>query len=211
MERSRRQFYELIQSIGFIPSGVAFEQSKNASFNKNQGKIDLIRCILVASFSPNVACVPRDKRGTVGSGCALTSRLGDVELLTSKGHVAIHPGSCSFSLSHLDSFHGVFYEAVLTKRVYLRDFNTATPPMLLLFCSSLKIWGSSMLMVADGWLAFKSNVKTIKAIVSIREAFDVRKFIMKFHELCCSDDFLFRWPLQTWLLILRWWIVKAGT
>ena len=174
MERSRRQFFGLIQNIGFVPSTVRFDQCESASFNKNKLNIDLIRCILVASFSPNVVCVPLEKRGPCGSSCVLSSRVGDLDLLSSKGNAHVHPSSSLFSSSRLDSPYGVFYEAVLTKRVYLRDLNAVTPPMLLLFCSSLKVWESSSLMVADGWLAFKSNPKTISAIISIRGAFDVR-------------------------------------
>ena len=169
MEQSRRQFFLLIQNIGFIPSSVRYEQSESAPFNKNKSNVELIRCILVASFSPNVVCVPREKRGPV-----LSTRVGDLDFVSSKGTVHVHPSSSLFASGHLDSPYGVFYEAVLTKRIYLRDLNTATPPMLLLFCSSLKVWESSVLMVADGWLAFKSNAKTISAIISIRGSFDVR-------------------------------------
>ena len=176
ISRSRQQFFSLIQGIGFIPSSASFEKCETLPFNKNHSNIDLIRCILVASFSPNVVCVPRDKRGTGGSGCSLSSRVGDPDLLSSKGNISVHPSSSLFSSSRLDSPYGVFYEAVLTKRAYIRDLNTATPQMLLLFCSSLKIWESSALMVADGWLAFKSNLQTIRAIVSIRGAFDVCRF-----------------------------------
>lgn len=173
MERSRRQFFGLIQNIGFIPSAVRFEQSENASFNKNQTNIDIIRCILVASFSPNVVCLPLEKRGPSGSG-SVFSRVGDLDFLSSKGSAHVHPSSSLFSSSRLESPYGVFCEAVLTKRVYLRDLNTVTPLMLLLFCSSLKVWESSTLMVADGWLAFKSDSKSINTIVSIRGMFDVR-------------------------------------
>jgi hypothetical protein len=174
MEQSRRQFFGLIQNIGFIPSSVRYEQSESAPFNKNKSNVELIRCILVASFSPNVVCVPREKRGPGSSCCVLSTRVGDLDFVSSKGNVHVHPSSSLFASGHLDSPYGVFYEAVLTKRIYLRDLNTATPPMLLLFCSSLKVWESSLLMVADGWLAFKSNAKTISAIISIRGSFDVR-------------------------------------
>jgi len=169
MEQSRRQFFGLIQNIGFIPSSVRYDQSESAPFNKNKSNVELIRCILVASFSPNVVCVPREKRGPV-----LSTRVGDLDFVSSKGTVHVHPSSSLFASGHLDSPYAVFYEAVLTKRIYLRDLNTATPPMLLLFCSSLKVWESSVLMVADGWLAFKSNLKAISAIVAVRGAFDVR-------------------------------------
>ena len=175
MSRSRRQFFGLIQNIGFIPSTVSIEQSETQPFNKNHANIDLIRCILVASFSPSVVCVPREKRGPGGSGCVLSTRVGDLDLRSSKGSVSVHPSSSLFSSSRLDSPYGVFYEAVLTKRAYIRDLNTATPQMLLLFCSSLKVWESSSLMVADGWLAFKTNPQTIQAVTSIRGAFDVRQ------------------------------------
>lgn len=174
MEQSRRQFFRLIQSIGFISSSIQYERSENASFNKNKSNVELIRCILVASFSPNVVCVPRDKRGPSSSCCVSNTRVGDLDFLSSKGNVHVHPSSSLFASGHLDSPYGVFYEAVLTKRIYLRDLNTATSPMLLLFCSSLKVWESSMLMVADGWIAFKSNSRTISAIMTIRESFDVR-------------------------------------
>ena len=178
MQQSRRQFFGLIQNIGFVPSTARFEQAESAPFNRNEHNVDLIRCILVASFSPNVVCVPREKRGPGGSGCLLSTRVGDLDFLSSKGNVSVHPSSSLCAACRLDSAYGVFYEAVVTKRVYLRDLNTATPLMLLLFCSSLKVWESSVLMVADGWLAFKSTSKTISAIVAIRGAFDVRRILI---------------------------------
>jgi hypothetical protein len=180
MSRSRKQFFELIQSIGFIPSSVSIEQSEVEPFNKNHANIDLIRCILVASFSPNVVCVPREKRGTGGKGCQLSTRVGDLDLCSGKGSVSVHPSSSLYSSSRLDSPYAVFYEAVLTKRAYIRDLNTATPQMLLLFCSSLKIWETSSLMVSDGWLAFKAHPQTIRAVIAIREAFDVCQILICF-------------------------------
>ncbi len=113
----RRQFFEHLVGIGFIPGARGggggrgggrgtdpCAAAPGAAFNANAGNLELVKAVLCAGLYPNVAVV--DARGAAAAGP------GGPRLLSRSGEVFLHPVSVLATARSFDSPYLIFHEKV---------------------------------------------------------------------------------------------------
>ena len=73
------------------------------------------------------------------------------------------------SLSGFESRWLVYYEKVLTSRVFLRDSTMVTPYPLLLFGGELKVRHAEHVVTVDGWIEFGAPPRTAVLFRQLRD------------------------------------------
>ncbi|KAJ1457686.1 P-loop containing nucleoside triphosphate hydrolase protein [Pelagophyceae sp. CCMP2097] len=158
VEKSRIQFAEHLQAIGFIGKAQVRDLLKQPS-----------RAILCAGLFPNVLQAPRDlvrKGGTKTAG----------EVVDDAAY--LHPGCLSHTATALDNRCVVYREIVRTTKVYVRDATTVAPLALLLFGGALTVHHDVGVISVDKKLHFKAPPKIATLVKVLRaelEALMLRK------------------------------------
>jgi ATP-dependent RNA helicase DHX36 len=114
MAEMRNQFGNLLEGIGFIPSGVRSLDSASAPHNKHSGDVGLLRAVICSGMYPKLVAVQR--RG----------KRSDFKT-HEDGKVDIHPSSVNSQFGTQFPFPWMVYcEKVKTTGVYIRD-STCVP------------------------------------------------------------------------------------
>ena len=128
-------------------------------YNVNSSSLACVRAVLCAGLYPNV----------VRAGEA--ERKGRTPPLSGAGGVAVslHPSSVNADADSFESRWLVYYEKVLTSRVFLRDSTMVTPYPLLLFGGELKVKHAEHLVAVDGWIEFGAPPRTAVLFRQLRD------------------------------------------
>ena len=120
--------------------------------------IAVVRAVLCAGLYPNVMSVgDRGDRRTPplsGPGGAVA---------------ALHPSTVNAEVQSFESRWLVYYEKMLTSRVFLRDSTMVTPFPLLLFGGELKVRHAEHVVTVDKWIEFSAPPRTAVLFSQLRE------------------------------------------
>ncbi|XP_069688827.1 putative ATP-dependent RNA helicase DHX57 [Periplaneta americana] len=166
----KRQFLELLASIGFIPVEIGGRRGGSDNIlsvtgpelNTNGENNRLLAAILCAALYPNVVKVLTPEKSFAPSAMGAVPKQLRADELKFKtrddGYVFLHPSSVNYTVTHFTSPYLVYQEKVKTSRVFIRDCSMVPVLPLILFSGcSLKVElhkGTFVISLDDGWIKF---------------------------------------------------------
>ena len=81
----------------------------------------------------------------------------------------LHPSSANADTAHFESRWLVYYEKVLTSRVFLRDATMVTPYPMLLFGGELHVRHAEHVVSVDKWIEFGAPPRTAVLFRQLRD------------------------------------------
>ncbi|XP_019623182.1 PREDICTED: putative ATP-dependent RNA helicase DHX57 isoform X1 [Branchiostoma belcheri] len=173
----KRQFTELLSSIGFVKEGLTarqIERSSNSNdpdgiitaageeTNLNANNQQLVAAMMCAALYPNVVQVltPESKYSLTSAGAVPKAPKPEELRFKTRddGYVFVHPSSVNFQVRHYESPYLVYHEKIKTSKIYIRDCSMVSVyPLLLFGGGSLRIdleAGNFVISLDDGWIRF---------------------------------------------------------
>ncbi|XP_035667918.1 putative ATP-dependent RNA helicase DHX57 [Branchiostoma floridae] len=173
----KRQFTELLSSIGFVKEGLTarlIERSSNSNdpdgiitaageeTNLNANNQQLVAAMMCAALYPNVVQVltPESKYSLTSAGAVPKAPKPEELRFKTRddGYVFVHPSSVNFQVRHYESPYLVYHEKVKTSKIYIRDCSMVSVyPLLLFGGGNLRIdleAGNFVISLDDGWIRF---------------------------------------------------------
>lgn len=197
LEDLRKQFANLLVSIGFLPSNFRLEggkgrggntrnndsgrqegnaSSSNIIANVNADNMALVKAVLCAGLYPNIVVAPKS---LVQPGNK--EEAGEVAFQSlNKGDVHLHPCTIAFKEKRLESRYCCYHEMVKTKKTYVRDCTTVSPFALVLFGGTLVVYQEKGVVTVDDWLKFRIGRKPATLVKHLRaqmESMLLRKIV----------------------------------
>jgi HrpA-like RNA helicase len=189
MEDLRKQFSNLLSSIGFLPKGFRLTDL-GSSENANSKNIGLVKAVLCAGLYPNIIVAPRTLVGTSGKSGNQTA--GECSFQThTKGEVYLHPSTIAFKEKKLDTRYCCYHEMVKTSKTYVRDCTSVSPFALLLFGGDLKVYQAHGVCSIDDWLKFRIESKPATLVKYLRgqmERILLRKIVSPHEDVFGSEE-----------------------
>lgn len=198
IEDLRKQFLNLLVSIGFVPSNFRLADSRggkkdNSNYgeqnqginnsnnvaNANADNTALVKAVLCAGLYPNIIVAPpslakpASERGDKAAGESPFRSLN-------KGDVYLHPCTIAFKEKRLDSRYCCYHEMVKTSKTYVRDCTTVSPFALVLFGGTLVVHQVKGVVTVDEWLRFRMDRKCATIVKHLRaqmESMLLRKIV----------------------------------
>jgi len=137
----RRQFFQVLQSIGFIDGNQvkSLDDLVSSPFNKYGAREEVINAAICAGLYPNVAHI--------------TSQLSEstAALFSKDERVWLHKSSTNHN-KRLDSEWVVFQEKFATSKTFVSATSQIQPFSLLLFGESVIVHHVERKVVVDGWI-----------------------------------------------------------
>lgn len=184
LEDLRKQFANLLVSIGFLPpnfrlegigrsghtnSGrnngiVADAENANSIANVNSKNVALVKAVLCAGLYPNIIVAPQAllKAENNKEACEFAFQS------LNKGEVHLHPSTIAFKEKRLDSRYCCYHEMVKTSKTYVRDCTTVSPFALVLFGGTLIVYQDKGVATVDEWLKFRIKRKASTLVKHLR-------------------------------------------
>jgi HrpA-like RNA helicase len=197
IEDLRKQFANLLVSIGFLPPTFTLSDSKGKKGDSNPDEQEqasssnhniadanadnmaLVKAVLCAGLYPNIIVAPHSlvkpstERGDKEAGEVPFQSLN-------KGDVYLHPCTIAFKQKRLDSRYCCYHDMVKTSKTYVRDCTTVSPFALVLFGGTLVVFQEKGVVAVDEWLKFRIDRKAATLVKHLRaqmESMLLRKIV----------------------------------
>ena len=117
--------------------------------------------MLCAGLYPNIVRIvhPETTYYQVEQGALpMEAKANEIRLFgKAPGRVFIHPSSVTFAETKFNNPHAVYFEKVLTSRVYLQDVTMMPAYPILLFGGEVRVDHERGLVTVDDWFAYCSG------------------------------------------------------
>ena len=191
MEDLRKQYAQLLSSIGFLPKGFKLT-NLNSAQNVNSNNIGLIKAVLCAGLYPNIIIAPRSLVRSRTGGKSSKQTAGEFSFQSHrKGEVYLHPSTIASNEDSLDTRYCCYHEMVKTSKTYVRDCTSVSPFALLLFGGDLKLYQAYGVCSIDDWLKFRIDSKPATLVKYLRgqmERILLRKIVSPQEDVFGSDE-----------------------
>ena len=155
---NKTQFLTALKDSGFLaaPYGPMHNSYKN--INTNSQDLSLLRSLIAASFSPQIARIAfPDKKyaASVSGAIELDPEARTIKYFSQDvGRVFLHPGSTLFEAQTFpgQSTYMSFFTRMATSKTFIRDVTPFNVYALLMFAGTVKIDTLGRGLVVDGWL-----------------------------------------------------------
>jgi HrpA-like RNA helicase len=193
IEDLRKQFANLLISIGFLPAKFRLADirgrnsndntdvmSATAAANTNADNMALVKSVLCAGLYPNIIVAPRSLVSSTTTDRS-DKKAGEVPFQSlNKGDVYLHPCTIAFNEKRFESRYCCYHEMVKTSKTYVRDCTTVSPFALVLFGGTLVVHQEKGVVTVDEWLKFRIGRRPatlVKHLRSQMEAILLRKIV----------------------------------
>ncbi|KAF2225716.1 P-loop containing nucleoside triphosphate hydrolase protein [Elsinoe ampelina] len=183
---NRTQYLSTLKDIQFVPFDYHVGSANFQRYNKNDGNKTLLRALVAASFTPQIARIefPDAKYvASVSGSVALDPEARTIKFFTktadmdrpTNDRVFIHPSSTLFSAQSFptNTAYMSYFTKIATSKIFMRDLTPCNAYSLLLFCGSLALAaqnGGGLLV--DGWIRIRGWARIGVLVSRLRAMLD---------------------------------------
>lgn len=135
IKKSRDQYIDVLITLGFI-------DRKAVSKIKDHVPVRILKSAFVAGFYPNIAKIkmpPQKYTETVNGVVPVNCEPSQIKFYDATERVFIHPTSINFGAVNFRDPFFVFYQKVLTSKMYVRDTTPVSVWPVLLFGGQIDV------------------------------------------------------------------------
>jgi ATP-dependent RNA helicase DHX57 len=159
---NRSQYLSSLKEISFIPTFYSSTApSSHGIYNKQNSNDALLRALIAASFSPQIARIQLpDKKFAAGIAGAveLDPEAREIKYYNQEnGRVFVHPSSILFSSQTFPSNAAfvAYFNKMATSKIFVRDITPFNAYSLLMFAGSIKVDTLGRGLVIDEWIRLR--------------------------------------------------------
>ncbi|KAF1921472.1 P-loop containing nucleoside triphosphate hydrolase protein [Ampelomyces quisqualis] len=159
---NRSQYLSSLKEISFIPTSYSSTNSStHGMYNKQNSNDALIRALIAASFSPQIARIqlPEKKFAAgIAGAVELDPEAREIKYFNQEnGRVFVHPSSILFSSQSFPS-NAVFvayFNKMATSKIFIRDITPFNAYSLLMFAGQIQVDTLGRGLVIDEWIRLR--------------------------------------------------------
>jgi HrpA-like RNA helicase len=159
---NRAQYLSSLKEISFIPSSyLSTNTSTHGLYNKHNTNDALIRALIAASFSPQIARIQLpDKKFAAGIAGAveLDPEAREIKYFNQEnGRIFVHPSSTLFSSQTFPSNAAfvAYFNKMATSKIFIRDITPFNAYSLLMFAGQIQVDTLGRGLVIDEWIRLR--------------------------------------------------------
>jgi ATP-dependent RNA helicase DHX57 len=159
---NRAQYLSSLKEISFIPTSYSSSNSSSYGMYTKQNANDaLIRALIAASFSPQIARIQLpDKKFAAGIAGAveLDPEAREIKYFNQEnGRVFVHPSSTLFSSQTFPSNAAfvAYFNKMATSKIFIRDITPFNAYSLLMFAGKIQVDTLGRGLVIDEWIRLR--------------------------------------------------------
>jgi ATP-dependent RNA helicase DHX57 len=159
---NRSQYLSSLKEISFIPTSYSSTNSStHGMYNKQNSNDALLRALIAASFSPQIARIQLpDKKFAAGIAGAveLDPEAREIKYFNQEnGRVFVHPSSILFSSQTFPSNAAfvAYFNKMATSKIFIRDITPFNAYSLLMFAGSIQVDTLGRGLVIDEWIRLR--------------------------------------------------------
>lgn len=176
---NKTQFLTALKDAGFLAASYRPSHDSYKHINANGQDLSLLRSLIAASFSPQIARIAfPDKKysASVSGAIELDPEARTIKYSTQDaGRVFLHPGSTLFEAQTFpgQSIYMSFFSKMATSKTFIRDVTPFNVYALLMFAGTVKIDTLGRGLVIDGWLRVRGWARIGVLIGRMRVVLDL--------------------------------------
>ncbi|KAL5119948.1 putative ATP-dependent RNA helicase ucp12 [Pleosporales sp. CAS-2024a] len=159
---NRSQYLSSLKEISFIPTSYSSTNtSTHGMYNKQNTNDALLRALVAASFSPQIARIQLpDKKFAAGIAGAveLDPEAREIKYFNQEnGRVFVHPSSILFSSQTFPSNAAfvAYFNKMATSKIFIRDITPFNAYSLLMFAGKIQVDTLGRGLVIDEWIRLR--------------------------------------------------------
>lgn len=159
---NRSQYLSSLKEISFIPTSYSSTNpSTHGIYNKQNANDALLRALVAASFSPQIARIQLpDKKFAAGIAGAveLDPEAREIKYFNQEnGRVFVHPSSILFSSQTFPSNAAfvAYFNKMATSKIFIRDITPFNAYSLLMFAGGIQVDTLGRGLVVDEWIRLR--------------------------------------------------------
>ncbi|KAH7083722.1 P-loop containing nucleoside triphosphate hydrolase protein [Paraphoma chrysanthemicola] len=176
---NRAQYLSSLKEISFIPSSYASTNSStHGLYNKHNTNDALIRALIAASFSPQIARIQLpDKKFAAGIAGAveLDPEAREIKYFNQEnGRIFVHPSSTLFSSQTFPSNAAfiAYFNKMATSKIFIRDITPFNAYSLLMFAGQIQVDTLGRGLVIDEWIRLRGWARIGVLVSRLRSMLD---------------------------------------
>jgi ATP-dependent RNA helicase DHX57 len=159
---NRAQYLSSLKEISFIPTSYSSSNpSSHGMYTKQNANDALIRALIAASFSPQIARIQLpDKKFAAGIAGAveLDPEAREIKYFNQEnGRIFVHPSSTLFSSQTFPSNAAfvAYFNKMATSKIFIRDITPFNAYSLLMFAGKIQVDTLGRGLVIDEWIRLR--------------------------------------------------------
>ncbi|KAF2024782.1 P-loop containing nucleoside triphosphate hydrolase protein [Setomelanomma holmii] len=175
---NRVQYLSSLKEISFIPSSYSSANPTTYGlYNKHNTNVALIRALVAASFSPQIARIQLpDKKFAAGIAGAveLDPEAREIKYFNQEnGRIFVHPSSTLFSQTFPSNAAFVaYFNKMATSKIFIRDITPLNAYSLLMFAGYIQVDTLGRGLVIDEWIRLRGWARIGVLVSRLRSMLD---------------------------------------
>jgi ATP-dependent RNA helicase DHX57 len=176
---NRSQYLSSLKEISFIPTSYSSTNpSTHGIYNKQNSNDALLRALIAASFSPQIARIQLpDKKFAAGIAGAveLDPEAREIKYFNQEnGRVFVHPSSILFSSQTFPSNAAfvAYFNKMATSKIFIRDITPFNAYSLLMFAGQIQVDTLGRGLVIDEWIRLRGWARIGVLVSRLRSMLD---------------------------------------